>query len=87
MNRQSFRDFRSKCRKAKRSANIQHNGHTYAISQDGCDRLDSSGCYDRLPGANIAMAINHAADARRRLKLPRACAGLISLAREWRLSA
>lgn len=85
MTRDEFKSARSNARKANRSFKIQHNGRTYSVSNSGCDRLDSSGCFDRVFPANVAMALNHAADVRKRLKLPRACRGLVSMARDWRL--
>lgn len=85
MNRDEFKNARSNARKANRSFNLQHNGRIYSISNSGCDRLDSSGCFDRVFPANVAMTLNHAADVRKRLKLPRACRGLVSMVRDWRL--
>lgn len=86
MNRQTFKTVYSQARKAKRAARIEHNGRHWTVTRGDCQRLDSHGSYDRMPAANIAMALNSAGDSRRRLMLPRACYGLVSLAREWRQS-
>ena len=82
MTRHEFRAFRSACRKAKRSSEILHNGRRWTIGRDGCQRLDSSGCFDRV--GRLHLALDHAADCRRRQKLKGATRGILSLVREWR---
>lgn len=82
MNRQEFRAFYSACRKRNWSQEIQHNGRRWTIGRHDCQRLGATGCYDRV-GA-LALCMNHAADARRRMKLKGATRGLLSLAREMR---
>ena len=84
MTRDEFNAFRSACRKGRMSAEIQHNGRRWSVSKYGCDRLGNSGCYDRPRGAMVAMCLTAAHDCRARLKLPRACYGQVSLARDYR---
>ena len=84
MTREEFRNFRSACRKSRRTRQIFHNGRRYSAGLTSCDRLDDSGCYDRLPAARVALALSHAAHARRNLNMPRACWALVKLARELR---
>ena len=84
MNRQEFRAFRSACRKRNWSQEIQHAGRRWTVGRHGVDRLDSSGCYDRQRGAMVAMCLSSARDCRARQRLPRACYGLVRLARDYR---
>lgn len=85
MTRDEFKAFRSACRKRKWSQEILHNGRRWSVGKYGCDRLDNSGCYDRPRGAMVAMCLTAARDCRTRMRLPRACYGQVTLAREFRL--
>jgi hypothetical protein len=82
MNRQEFKSIYSSARQSKRAARIEHNGRKWTVTRGDCQRLDSSGCYDRI--GRLALCLNHASDARRRMGLKGAARGLISLARELR---
>lgn len=82
MNRNAFKTIYSTARKSKRAATVEHNGRRWTVTRGDCQRLDSSGCYDRV-GA-LALCLNHAGDARRRLGLNGAARGLLSLARGLR---
>lgn len=85
MNRNDFKNARSLARKSKRSFQLVHNGRHYSVNSSGCDRLDSDGrLFERVPAALLAMTLNSAIDSRRRLKLPRARRGLLSMARDLR---
>ena len=81
MNREQFRAFRSACRKARHSREMRHNGRRWIVGDD-CQRLDDSGCFDRV--GRIALALDHAGDARRRMGLKGAARGILSIARQWR---
>lgn len=82
MNRERFKTMYSSVRNSKFSAIIEHNDKKWSIVRGDCQRLDSSGCYDRI-GA-LALCLNSAGDARRRMGLKGAARGLVSLAREMR---
>ena len=82
MNRERFKAMYSSMRHSKFSAVIEHNGAKWSVARGDCQRLDSSGCYDRV-GA-LALCLNSAGDARRRMGLKGAARGLVSLAREMR---
>lgn len=86
MTREEFRQAFGAARKARMSSKIHANGACYALRAGGVARILPNCAYDRQQREAVAMALNHAGDARRRLRLPRACYGLVSLAREWRVS-
>lgn len=89
MDKLQFKDFRAACRKARQSREVIHNGRRYSVSRQGVDRLDSAGCYERVPGAQHAMTLLHAGDMRSRAEgwAKRSARVMINMARAYRLES